>query len=184
MWCHVDLDNATALICQQATREHDGARSRLVLAPVKTDAGRRVVQLPALVVAALRRQQTLLEGFKARHLWAPEPEHADLVFPSSTGALLPRTPVGDEWHAVLRSIGLEGKPGQARLRLHDLRHSAGTLLADAGVDTTVIQRTLGHARQSITADLYIGETSGAQRLAADRYDELLRPSSQPHADEG
>jgi integrase len=175
LWHNVDMDNATALICQQATR-NDG---RYIIAPVKTDAGRRTVQLPSFVVAALRTQQTVLARLRTNTMWSPLPEHEDLVFPSGVGALLTQTPVRLEWHAVLTRIGLEGRPGQARLRMHDLRHTKGTLMADSGEDTTVIQRTLGHSRQSITADLYIGQTNTAQRSAANRYDELLRQ----HAEE-
>ena len=43
----------------------------------------------------------------------------------------------------------------------DLRHSKGMLMADEGEDLVVIQRTLGHARSSITADLYVGRVPKA-----------------------
>jgi hypothetical protein len=78
---------------------------------------------------------------------------------------------------MLKDAGLEGKPDQDSLRMHDLRHTLGTLMANAGEDTTVIQKALGHARQSITADLYIGQIPNALRVAADRLDALLDPAS-------
>ena len=61
--------------------------------------------------------------------------------------------------------------------MHDLRHSNGTLMADEGEDVVVIQRTLGHAKSSITADLYIGRVPKALRRAADRYGEPLDPTA-------
>lgn len=88
-----------------------------------------------------------------------------------------------DWHAMLATCGLEGQ-GQPPLRMHDLRHTKGTLMADSGEDTTTIQRTLGHARQSITADIYIGRTTNAQRNAADRYGALFdAPTSRHHVEE-
>jgi integrase len=61
--------------------------------------------------------------------------------------------------------------------MHDLRHTKGTIMADEGEELVIIQRTLGHARQSITADLYIGKVPKAQRRAADRFGELLDPGN-------
>ena len=57
--------------------------------------------------------------------------------------------------------------------MHDLRHSKGTVLSDEGEDLVVIQRTLGHAKSGITADLYVGNFPKALRKAADRWDALL-----------
>jgi integrase len=57
--------------------------------------------------------------------------------------------------------------------MHDLRHSKGTIMSDEGEDLVVIQRTLGHARSSITADLYVGKVPKALRSAANRWDALL-----------
>ena len=57
--------------------------------------------------------------------------------------------------------------------MHDLRHSKGTVLSDEGEDLVVIQRTLGHAKSGITADLYVGRVPKALRKAVDRWDALL-----------
>jgi len=66
----------------------------------------------------------------------------------------------------------EGKPP---VRMHDLRHTKGTLMIDEGEELVVVQRTLGHARQSITADLYVSKVPKALRKASDRCGELLDP---------
>jgi integrase len=81
------------------------------------------------------------------------------------------------WHRALNAAGLP------RIRMRDLRHTKGTLMADEGEDLVVIQRTLGHARQSITADLYIGKVPKAMRKAADRFGELLAPDTVAAPDE-
>jgi hypothetical protein len=51
-----------------------------------------------------------------------------------------------------------------------------TLVVDEGEDLVVVQRTLGHAHQSITADLYVGKVPKALRTAADRYGDRLDPA--------
>jgi integrase len=96
-----------------------------------------------------------------------------------SGGPLRENRINEQWHALLRDLGLEGKAGQAPLRMHDLRHSKGTIMADEGEDLVVIQRTLGHAKSSITADLYVGKVPKALRKAADRYAELLDPQAEP-----
>jgi hypothetical protein len=51
-------------------------------------------------------------------------------------------------------------------------------MIDEGEELVVVQRTLGHARQSITADLYVGKVPKALRRAADRFGELLDPGQE------
>ena len=50
--------------------------------------------------------------------------------------------------------------GIPRLRFHDLRHTKGTVLANAGVPPQIIQRRLGHSRIGVTMDLYAHKTPG------------------------
>jgi integrase len=46
--------------------------------------------------------------------------------------------------------GLRAESGLPRLRLHDLRHSAASYMAQAGVSLYVIQQVLGHSNPSVT----------------------------------
>ena len=47
--------------------------------------------------------------------------------------------------------------GVAKLTFHDLRHTYGSHLAQSGLDPVGVQRQMGHARPSITMDLYVHE---------------------------
>jgi integrase len=163
-WDSVDLDQGLAYIRQQVSIE----AKRHVLSPVKTEAGKRVVPLPPFVVAALRRQRARVDLLKehAEDAWIEK----DLVFPGDRGDLLHDIIVRKAWHRELRGLGLPD------MRMHDLRHTKGTLMADAGEDTTVIQRTLGHAKQSITAELYIDRIPAALKAAAVRFGAMLDDS--------
>lgn len=178
-WSSVSLDDGFAHIHQQVTRIRTaGGPIVHELAPVKTDAGRRTIALPSFVVAALRIQQARNAAARAqaaarKRIYSTDPAHTDLVFPSDRGSLLHENHVLVAWHKALAAAGFEGQPGQAPLRMHDLRHTKGTLMADAGEDTTTIQRTLGHSSSHITADLYIGNTHNELKRAAQRYDNLF-----------
>lgn len=58
------------------------------------------------------------------------------------------------------------------LRVHGLRHGYGSLLIAGGHDVGTVSRALGHAKASITLDIYTHEfaeqdTAAGQRMAAE-----------------
>lgn len=62
---------------------------------------------------------------------------------------------------------------EGRRRFHASRHTAATLLLNAGVPLEVVSATLGHASLAITADVYAKVRSELQRGAATAMDDLL-----------
>jgi integrase len=50
--------------------------------------------------------------------------------------------------------GRAKKAGLPRIRFHDLRHTAATLLLQEGMPVTVVSRMLGHASAKLTLDTY------------------------------
>lgn len=122
-WCNIDLQERTLLI--------DGQRSRcdqLAPDPLKSEASRRMIELPAAVVAVLWRWPRDASGW---------------VCPCSSHLLYQR-------HAQL----LVGLRLPSDVTLHGLRHSFATAAAASGVPLKVLQRSLGHAKFQLTADLY------------------------------
>ena len=61
-----------------------------------------------------------------------------------------------------------------RVRLHDLRHSAASLLLNEGIDLKVIQSILGHSSIKVTADIYAHLAPKMKRDAADELDKLFQ----------
>ena len=59
------------------------------------------------------------------------------------------------------------------IRLHDLRHTHGTLLLADGVPVKVVSERLGHATATITLTVYQHVHPGMGRQAADRCAALL-----------
>jgi integrase len=52
------------------------------------------------------------------------------------------------------------------IRLHDLRHTHATLMLQAGVHPKIVSERLGHAKVSITMDVYSHAVPSMQREAA------------------
>ncbi len=65
------------------------------------------------------------------------------------------------WRPLLRRLGLP------QVRLYDARHSAATMLLEAGVPMKVVQEVLGHSSMAVTADVYSHVTHAFKRQAAD-----------------
>jgi site-specific recombinase XerD len=68
---------------------------------------------------------------------------------------------------------LLARAGLPRIRFHDLRHTAATLMLLQGIHPKVVSEMLGHGSVSITLDLYSHVLPSIQREAADAVDRLL-----------
>ncbi len=68
---------------------------------------------------------------------------------------------------------LLGRAGLPRIRFHDLRHTAATLLLGQGVHPKIVSEMLGHSQIAITLDLYSHVTPTMQRQAADELEAAL-----------
>jgi integrase len=54
------------------------------------------------------------------------------------------------------------REGEPNLTLHDLRHTYGSHLVRGGADVVTVSRQMGHARPSITLDVYSHEFAAVQ----------------------
>lgn len=139
-WEDVNLDAATVTVTTTLHRI-DGQWQRR---DTKTDKSRRTVHLPPVTVTALRA------------IWRP----AGMVFVSRNGYPLHGSNLPRELHAATDRLGLP------RVNIHDLRHSAATILYAMGVPLEAIADMLGHSTSRITADLYRHRVEAIQRDAA------------------
>ncbi|MER5275671.1 tyrosine-type recombinase/integrase [Streptomyces sp. NPDC002809] len=65
-------------------------------------------------------------------------------------------------------------PAERRIRFHDLRHSAATLLLAQGVELVVIKELLGQAHIGVTATVYAHVRLRLQHDAIDLLGHALR----------
>jgi len=90
-----------------------------------------------------------------------------LVFVSNRGTPLQASSVWKQWVKMLEDAGIEHR------RLHDSRHTTGTLLRALGVAPEVVQAVLRHARITTTLDTYVHTDPSQQHAAVAELDELL-----------
>jgi integrase len=129
-----------------------------VFRPTKTDRSRRTVNIPPVTVAALRehRRKQLEERAKMGELGGE-----GLVFVSTRGHPIHGENLLPGWYAHLERLGLP------KVRLHDLRHSAATILYGMGIPLETIADLLGHSTTRVTADLYRHRVPALQTQAAE-----------------
>ena len=68
---------------------------------------------------------------------------------------------------------IANRAGVPRVRLHDVRHTHGTLLIKAGVPVKVVSERLGHGNPAFTIDTYQHVLPGMQAEAARTIEKLL-----------
>lgn len=132
----------------------------------KTARSRRLVVLGEVGTNALRRHR----ANQAEHRLGRGDDWVDndLVFPNAFGK--PMNPA----NLLIRSFHpLLAKANLPRVRFHDLRHTAASLLLDQGIHPKIVSEMLGHSAVGITLDLYSHVTPSMQHQAADALDSLF-----------
>ena len=80
-----------------------------------------------------------------------------------------------------RAVETSGMP--TGLHPHELRHTAASLAVSAGANVKAVQRILGHAKASMTLDVYADLFDDDLEALADRLDEIARTADRgPSAD--
>ncbi len=126
---------------------------------------KRTLPLPALCVAPLRWQRLRQQAMRAKA--GANWQESDLVFTTRTGRPI-------EGSNVLRSFHrLTAKAGLPRIRVHDARHGAATLLAAGNVHPRVAMEILGHSKISVTMDIYTHVPDALKREAVAHMDRML-----------
>jgi len=132
-------------------------RGHLYFRPTKTHED-RVIVLPKFLRDSL-----------AAHLAEYVPPEPDaLVFTSSKGEPLRIS----NWRRRVWRSTCEASGMPDGLRIHDLRHTAASLLVSAGANVKVVQRHLGHATATQTLDRYAHLFTDDLEAVADRLDQV------------
>ena len=171
-WQDVDLDAGLIRVRAQLSRAAKAKPARLL--PLKTDAGARdLVLLPEL--------GKLLKEHKAAafHRGYAKPE--DFVFSTEIGTPFYGRNVSVRGLDTAADRAKINGDGRQRISMHDLRHTfASHLILDLKLDVVTVSRQLGHARPSITSDVYAHLFDQArhaddirERMAESKFGQLL-----------
>lgn len=171
-WGHVDLTAGTLRVEQALTKTPDG----WVVGEPKSDAGRRTVALSPALVTALSGHQEAQEARKAASgvFW----RGGAVVFDRGDGERWQPTAVTERFRRAVE------KHGMPHGTIHGLRRLSGRMMVVGRVPIKVAQERLGHARASLTLDLYASVEAELQTDAARVIGDLLTGPSvhSPRAD--
>jgi integrase len=117
---------------------------RLVLCELKTARSRRTVMMTERVYEALKRHRERQAAIGIQH------------------------PEGRSFKRSLKTAGLPD------MRIHDLCHTAATLLLGEGFNIKIVSEMLGHANIGITGNLYQHVNENMMRLAAKAMETALK----------
>ncbi len=174
-WEDLDLERGTLQVRRQlqwvkAEGEQRKGKKRAepkwVLTEPKSAKSRRVVSLPAVAVAALKRHKTRQteERLRLGEVWQ------DLGFVFTTSVGTPESPS----NLRKRSFApLLEKAGLPKVRFHDLRHTCATVLLAQGVHPKLVQEQLGHSQIGLTLDTYSHVMPDMKREVAAKMDALF-----------
>jgi integrase len=110
---------------------------KLIEGNPKTAAGRRSIPIP----------QRLLPILSAR-LKGRRPGEPAITSPMGSRLSLENWTRSVRWRKAIVEIG------RPALRVHDLRHTCASLARRAGADLRLLQKTMGRASITVTADIY------------------------------
>ena len=135
-WDDVDLDGGVLTVRASVVRLRGIG---LVRQDTTKGGGSRSVALPQFAIDALHRRKGQ----------EPRPSTAGVIFPSSAGTLRDPDNFGKQWREVRDSLGLPD------VSSHSFRKTVATLIDDSGLSARVGADQLGHARPSMTQDVYM-----------------------------
>ncbi|GIE81711.1 site-specific integrase [Actinoplanes philippinensis] len=146
-WDDVDLDNRVLFVRHTLVSINN---SRSMLSEPKTEGSRAWVALSQRAVEALRRQ---------RQRKTTDPD--GLVFTTKD-----RRPLRPQY-VLDRFRQLTAEAALPRIRVHDLRHLAATIMLSAGVPIAMVSKTLRHKNLATTVDIYGHLTQEVAQAAVD-----------------
>jgi integrase len=132
----------------------------------KTKAGKRKISLPFFLIELLQAHKQEQDEWKAKvgEKW----ENFGLVFPDLKGGYFNPGYLLRVFKKVLQAAGL------ADMRIHDLRHSAATILLAEGVNVKVVSELLGHSDIVITLRTYGHLLPTMQEDVVNKWEEEFR----------
>jgi integrase len=153
MWEDIDFISGTIHIRHTLQRVRDKG---VVLLEPKTEKSKRSIAV---------------SGFTLDALWEHKEktgENTGFVFRSENDTPLFAANLVRSFKRLLKENNLP------KIRFHDLRHTAATLLLSEGVHPKIVQEMLGHSRINMTLDTYSHVMPDIQREAAQKMNEILR----------
>ena len=163
-WEDLDRERRTLQVHRQVARMKGGG---FEFTKPKSKSGNRTITLGVQTVEVLKlhRKQVWELQKKVGDDWTD----LNLIFPTRVGTPILGSNLRRGFRKLLKESGLP------KIRFHDLRHTAASLMLNYGISVLIVSRRLGHSKPSITLDVYGHLIPSKQEEAAELMDELLAP---------
>jgi integrase len=161
-WEDIDWSLGTIQVKRQV-RHFKGA-SYMFLEP-KSKSGTRTIIVGKSALEVLKDHKEEQEQLivSAGENWC----NLDLVFPSGVGTPMTASNIRRDFRKLLSTSGLP------KIRFHDLRHTAVSLMLNHAIPVLIVSKRLGHSKASITIDVYGHLIPSRQEEAAQLMDNLM-----------
>lgn len=160
-WSDVDLDAKTVKV--ENTRLQRG-KKHIEKTP-KSKASRRQLPLPDDLYAAFKAARKTQAADQLR--LGEAYEASGYVVVNEAGRALTPNAIENRWARMLQAAGVRHH------RLHDARHTCGTLMHLRGVPTALISAWLGHASKAFTLQTYVNPKPEALAAAAQSFTKVV-----------
>lgn len=165
-----DLDFNTGIICIERSigriQKVGEKGTKVVVSIPKTEAGKRDISLSGEMVALLKNWKT--EQNKRKTILGQKHSEESYIFDNGYGK-----PVEARWLLRRLKIVLEKAGLRQDVRIHTLRHTVGTMLAQAGENPRNIMDLFGHANIRTTLQTYVHSSTEDKQRTANRLASLI-----------
>lgn len=144
-WKNVDFHRAEIRINQQISRFGEDDQ-RFCFAPLKTKYSRRTISIGPDLIEMLKAHQQVQQAQK--QFMGIKWQENDLVFTTSIGTPLDHRNMMRDFDNLLKKAGLP------KIRFHDLRHNAASMMLAKNTPIVAVSRYLGHSSPQVTLGIY------------------------------
>ncbi|WPC08791.1 site-specific integrase [Globicatella sp. PHS-GS-PNBC-21-1553] len=162
-----DIDNKVNTLSINKTVTY-GEKSRQIIGPTKTQASNRIIKLDKTTLSVLQKwrieQRTLLlkNGINSNN------KEQFLFTNPFTNELLSKMTITHKLWYICESNNFK------KITLHGFRHTACSLMFDAGLSVKDVQKILGHSSVKTTLDIYAHVTKHQQENAAEKLEKYIQ----------
>lgn len=160
-WADIDFDARTLRVAH--TRLRFG--KNLVEDTPKSPASRRELPLPDHLLAGLKAARRIQAA--DRLALGEAYQGSGYVVVNEAGEALSPHALTSRWARTLKATGVR------HIRLHDARHTCGTLMHLENVPIAVISAWLGHASKAFTMATYVHSQPDAMAAAAESFSRVI-----------
>ena len=161
-WIDVNYDQSSLYVRRQLRFLHKGG---FTFDEPKSRRSIRTVQIGRQTKAKLQEHQTYVNHLS--ELAGAKWKENNLVFPTRVGTPISQANMNRDFKQILADCNLKN------IRFHDLRHTAASIMINAGVPVIQVSHMLGHSMVSITLDTYSHLIPSMHTDTADQIDDFL-----------